>query len=92
MRQKRKRQMNLFHGSFKNDIGKELKGMSQILVWAGTHNLGGGFKQFAIEIFQKGQSVKNKTTGRNTLNYLKNCVLPPINPLHLLLLGSWTKN
>jgi transposase, IS5 family len=31
MRQKRKRQMNIFHGSFKNDIGKELKVMSQIL-------------------------------------------------------------
>ena len=31
MRQKRKRQMNIFHGSFKNDIGKELQVMSQIL-------------------------------------------------------------
>jgi len=31
MRQRRKRQMNLFHASFKSDIGKELQMMSQIL-------------------------------------------------------------
>jgi transposase, IS5 family len=31
MRQKRKKQMNIFHASFKSDIGKELKIMSQIL-------------------------------------------------------------
>ena len=31
MRQKRKKQMNIFHASFKSDIGKELKMMSQIL-------------------------------------------------------------
>ena len=31
MRQKRKRQMNIFQGSFKGDIGKELEMMSQIL-------------------------------------------------------------
>ena len=31
MRQRRKRQMNFFHASFKSDIGKELQMMSQIL-------------------------------------------------------------
>jgi len=31
MRQKRKPQMNIFHASFKQDIGKELEVMSQIL-------------------------------------------------------------